>query len=260
MAKLPAIHLYPGDWLRDQISGCSLAAQGLWLRMMFLMHDSEEYGYLSVGGKPMPFDQAARRCSCSVQDYSDLTKELQDAGVISTTPEGVIFCRRMVRDAKEREKQRTYMEGYRSSKVPCKGSCKPPVRQMLNMLNEDDNDKEVEVSSSLKGGLGENTAEELMAKIRAIGTWKNANAVGAEHALVDVLAGGADPDEVYKALCRIYVWTKEGRMCRQLAEVIPRWQEPQKNWQWEEKGNGKPKGALGVLEQLQEDARQLDGK
>ena len=30
--------------------------------------------------------------------------------------------------------------------------------------------------------------------------------------------------------------------------------------QWKEKGNGKPKGALGVLEQLQEDARQLDSE
>jgi len=30
--------------------------------------------------------------------------------------------------------------------------------------------------------------------------------------------------------------------------------------QWKEKGNGKPKGALGVLEQLEADARQLDGK
>ena len=41
MAKLPYIQLYPGDWLRDSVAGCSLAAQGLWLRMMFVMHDSE---------------------------------------------------------------------------------------------------------------------------------------------------------------------------------------------------------------------------
>jgi hypothetical protein len=28
----PSVEMYPGDWLRDPISGCSLAANGFWWR------------------------------------------------------------------------------------------------------------------------------------------------------------------------------------------------------------------------------------
>lgn len=102
MAKLPAIQLYPGDWLRDAVSGCSLAAQALWLRMMFVAHDSERYGYLSQNGDAIPSDLIARRCGCTLDEYTSLLDELDRAGVPSRTPEGVIFSRRMVRDAKGR--------------------------------------------------------------------------------------------------------------------------------------------------------------
>ena len=47
VSKMPAIQLYTGDWLKDPVAGCSLAAQGLWLRMMFIAHDSRRYGYLA---------------------------------------------------------------------------------------------------------------------------------------------------------------------------------------------------------------------
>jgi hypothetical protein len=97
--KRPSFQFYPGDWLRDPVSGCSLAAQGLWLRMMIVAHDSECYGHLSQNGTPMPPDSIARRCGCeSVEQYSSLISELREAGVPSRTPEGIIFSRRMVRD------------------------------------------------------------------------------------------------------------------------------------------------------------------
>jgi len=82
MGKLPYFQFYPGDWLRDGVSGCSLAAQGLWLRMMIVMHDSPKYGYLvQNGGEPLPDEQIARRCGCSVEDYRALFSELKHAGV-----------------------------------------------------------------------------------------------------------------------------------------------------------------------------------
>jgi hypothetical protein len=40
MSKRPSFQFYPGDWLRDSVAGCSLAAQGLWLRVMILAHDT----------------------------------------------------------------------------------------------------------------------------------------------------------------------------------------------------------------------------
>lgn len=114
MGKLPAILLYDGDWLKDSISGCSLSAQGLWLRMMFLGHNSERYGYLCQHGAAIPSESIARRCGCTPEQYATLLAELDAAGVPSRTPEGIIFSRRMVRDAQEREAARKRKQKERS--------------------------------------------------------------------------------------------------------------------------------------------------
>lgn len=107
MAKLPSITFYPGDWLRDNVSGCSLAAQGLWLRMMMVMHDSAPYGYLAVNGSPIPSALVAAKTGCqSLGQYETLLAELDCAGVPSRTPKGIIYSRRMVRDAKQRLEKR----------------------------------------------------------------------------------------------------------------------------------------------------------
>ncbi len=109
MAKLPSIQFYPGDWLRDPVSHCSLAAQGLWLRMLLLAHDSVPYGYLVQQGRAIPPAQVARRCGAStVEEYLTLLAELDAAGVPERTPEGIIYSRRMVRDDRRRREGRKY--------------------------------------------------------------------------------------------------------------------------------------------------------
>ncbi len=100
--KLPAIQFYPGDWLRDHVAGCSLAAQGLWLRMLILMHDCERYGYLAMNGAPIPSDSIARRCGCTPDQYATLLAELTAHGVPGVSQDGTIYSRRMVRDAQKR--------------------------------------------------------------------------------------------------------------------------------------------------------------
>ncbi len=105
--KLPAITFYPGDWLRDDVSGVSLAAQGLWLRMMILAHDADRYGYLGKNGSPYSSSFIAKKCGCdTVDQYETLLLELDSVNVPSRTPEGVLYSRRMVRDAKERQLKR----------------------------------------------------------------------------------------------------------------------------------------------------------
>lgn len=104
--KLPYIALYPGDWLKDSISGCSLAAQGLWLRLMFIMQESPLRGHLC---KPEDFASPlldvclARRCGCTIEEYQSLKSELVEAGVPSKTESRVIYSRRMVRDEELRK-------------------------------------------------------------------------------------------------------------------------------------------------------------
>jgi len=102
MGKSPYIALYVGDWLRDDISGCSLEAQGLWLRLMFIMHDAERYGYLAKNGTPIPPESIARKCGCTPEQYVTLLDELDRAGIPRRSSEGVIYSARMVRDEKER--------------------------------------------------------------------------------------------------------------------------------------------------------------
>lgn len=102
--SLPWLQFYPADWLSDSVAGCSLAAQGLWLRMLFVAHNSQHYGYLEIDGRAIPDEQLFRRCGCSsVEEYRALVAELFSAGVPSRTPEGVIYSRRMVRDQQDRD-------------------------------------------------------------------------------------------------------------------------------------------------------------
>jgi hypothetical protein len=125
--KLPAIHLYPGDWLRDGISGCSLAAQGLWLRMMFVAHDAPKYGHIFATDLLESKASIARRCGATVDEFDALFAELSAAGVPSVE-DGFVVSRRMVRDGKLREiRAKAGRKGGKqkakqtSSKLPSKG-------------------------------------------------------------------------------------------------------------------------------------------
>lgn len=113
--SLPCIYVYPGDWLRDDVAGCSLAAQGLWLRMMFIMHDSDRYGYLSKNGAPIPPGNVASRCGIPVEQYVTLLAELDTVSVPRRTPDGTIYSKRMVDDARERaERAKNSSKGGKS--------------------------------------------------------------------------------------------------------------------------------------------------
>jgi hypothetical protein len=122
--SLPWLPFHPSDWLSDSVAGCCLAAQGLWLRMMFVAHNSQRYGYLEADGKAIPDEQLARRCGCaSVEEYRNLLAELFAAGVPSRTPEGVIYSRRMVRDQQERDAGAERVRRHRASVTPLSRPC-----------------------------------------------------------------------------------------------------------------------------------------
>ena len=114
--SLPWLQFYPSDWLSDSVAGCCLAAQGLWLRMLFVAHNSQRSGYLESDGRAISDEQLSRRCGCAtVEEYRNLLAELFAAGVPARTQEGVIYSRRMVRDQQERdsaaERQRRHRHG-----------------------------------------------------------------------------------------------------------------------------------------------------
>jgi hypothetical protein len=113
--SLPWLQFYPADWLSDSVAGCSLAAQGLWFRMLFVAHNARRYGHLEADGKAIPDEQLSRRCGCSsVDEYRSLLAELFAAGVPSRTSEGIIYSRRMVRDQLERDSAAERQRRHRS--------------------------------------------------------------------------------------------------------------------------------------------------
>lgn len=98
----PWMKFYPTDWQADvALRSCSLAARGLWLEMLCIMHNSERYGHLLVNGK-VPNDNAiAIICGIPADQLPDLLGELEEVGVFSRSSNGVIYSRRMVADHKK---------------------------------------------------------------------------------------------------------------------------------------------------------------
>lgn len=106
MPRLAFIQFYPNDWLAEpSVRACSLAARGLWIDMLSLMHLSPRRGYLlSATGTPHSTEQLARLTGCSADEVSRLIAELQSSGCFSCTDDGTIFSRRMVKDESKRRK------------------------------------------------------------------------------------------------------------------------------------------------------------
>lgn len=102
---------YWQDYLSDEnLSDCSLAAQGLWMRMLGYMARSEKRGYLLLNGnqkeskslaeqKQIESKVLAKRTHTEEQVIEQLLNELEENRVFSRDENGVIFSRRLVREA-----------------------------------------------------------------------------------------------------------------------------------------------------------------
>lgn len=107
--KRPAYQHYVGDWHGDmELQGCSLAARGLWIEMLGLMHMGTPYGHLTVKGKDMAqkdtlIGYLAGWTGIAREDVSNALSELEGAEVFSYTSDGIAYSRRMVRDEEIRQ-------------------------------------------------------------------------------------------------------------------------------------------------------------
>lgn len=87
----------PARWRNDEgLRLCSLAARGLWIDMLALMHP--QGGYLLIAGKPPEVASLARLVGSTAAEVARLLKELKDAGVSSIDDRGALFSRHMVRE------------------------------------------------------------------------------------------------------------------------------------------------------------------
>ena len=103
----PWLKFYPRDWRGDQaLRACSVAARGLWIEMLCVMHEASPYGHLVLGGRAVSNDVLARVSGLGADECGALVAELESAGVFSRTRKGVIYSRRMIKDHSRSEKGR----------------------------------------------------------------------------------------------------------------------------------------------------------
>lgn len=90
---------WPQDWQRDPaLRSCGIAARGLWMDLLCIMHEGEPYGHLTIGGKNPTARQIGIITGVSEKEAVRLLEELESVGVFSRNSDGVIYSRRMVRD------------------------------------------------------------------------------------------------------------------------------------------------------------------
>lgn len=91
------------DWQGDPcLRLCSLAAQGLWMRLLCIAAESSKRGFVLINGQKPSVGQLARVTGCGPAELQKLGQELEANGVYSRDGAGVIYCRRMVRQEKKR--------------------------------------------------------------------------------------------------------------------------------------------------------------
>ena len=107
MNKAPAFQFYPADWLNDiKLQSCSLAAQGLLLNLMCLMHQSEKYGHLLINGSVPLAKDVSHLLRLHHNTYGARLEELFLKGVLYEDDNKTICCKRMIKDEHIREVRR----------------------------------------------------------------------------------------------------------------------------------------------------------
>lgn len=117
-SKLPALQFYPGDWKKDiGVQSLSMHDRGVWLEMLFLMHDSNRRGVLLLGDKPMPIEVLARLLGLPNETVAETVDHLVSCGVTEREPRtGALINRRMLRDENKRADGRERLSKWRKSK------------------------------------------------------------------------------------------------------------------------------------------------
>jgi hypothetical protein len=90
---------YPSDWRADPaLRSCTIAARGLWIEMMCIMHEATPYGSLLIKGQRIDKKRLASLCGIQEKECIVLLLELEGFGVFDRDDDGTIYSRRMRRD------------------------------------------------------------------------------------------------------------------------------------------------------------------
>ena len=148
--KRPATQFYWSDHFRDPgIRASSFEARGLWTDLLCMMHEGEPYGHLTLGGVAPSDEDLAQMVGGSVENMTKLLAELGRKRVYSRTAEGIIFCRRMVRDELKRQAHAEAGKmGGNPKLVDDKPRVKTKVKPRDKLTDENPGNQKVTPSSS----------------------------------------------------------------------------------------------------------------
>lgn len=123
----PWMKFYPSDWRADPaLRSCTIAARGLWIEMLALMHEAEPYGSLLINGARIDKKRLAALAGIRDSECTVLLLELEGFGVFSRDEDGTIYSRRMRRDAQKAAIDRT--NGKLGGNPKVKGGGNPQVK------------------------------------------------------------------------------------------------------------------------------------
>jgi hypothetical protein len=157
MSKLRWSKLWWQDWSDDPaLRLCSLAAQGLWMRMLCiaaLQHD-DLYGFVLVNGKPPTIAQLAKIVGAHHHTVAALLAELERNGVCDMRGGNTYVSRRMLRGKAEHAARKAagLQGGNPNLKRPsyaknANGELKLELKPVLNAESEAEAEAEVKGDS-----------------------------------------------------------------------------------------------------------------
>ena len=126
MSGRPYIKFFTSDWLGDvKLQACSLAARGLWIQLICLMHETKPYGHLLIDGKPPTSYRISQLVHADPRLVKKLMAELKNADVLASNPASnpasEIASRRMVRDKLKSQQGQKFSElrwGEKTAELP----------------------------------------------------------------------------------------------------------------------------------------------
>jgi len=99
MSARPWGKFFWADWESDEaLRQCSLAAQGLWMRMLCICAKGDPYGYVSIAGVALDAAGLSTAVGRPEAEVAPLLAELDRWGVFSRDRKGRLYSRRMLRD------------------------------------------------------------------------------------------------------------------------------------------------------------------
>ncbi|MEQ8395002.1 hypothetical protein [Thalassobaculum sp.] len=110
-SDMPWSKFFWSDWDSDEgLKQCSLAAQGLWMRMLCICAKSDPRGYLTIAGNPLDVEGVSTAVGRPQTEVETLMGELARWGVFSRDRSGRIYSRRMLRESKLSQEGRKHVK------------------------------------------------------------------------------------------------------------------------------------------------------